>query len=323
MKELLLLTDENRHTGNIGKHVLADIKGAKDGPVLIVVAAIHGNENIGIDAVEKVIEVVEKHADFLAGRFIALKGNLPAIEKHERFIDEDMNRLWTTSMLDKIRRTSYAELKTTERVQVKELLGILDPVFENNPKNNIIFLDLHTFSGERGMFTITHRDVNHIELLSQLRIPMIFGIEHTLRGTCMEFVDHVGQIGFAFESGRHDTDEAKYNAIAGLVLLLVSAGMLSASEITNYIDYFEYLNNEVKSLPHKLDFLYKHVIEEGDDFEMKPGYRNFDSVKKGDWLATDRYGRVLAQEDGYLLMPLYQKKGNDGFFVVTECENVL
>jgi succinylglutamate desuccinylase len=51
---------------------------------------------------------------------------------------------------------------------------------------------------------------------------------------------------------------------------------------------------------------------------MRPGYRNFQRVAKGEIVATDRRGPVRTREAGRILMPLYQVKGNDGFFLVRE-----
>ena len=35
---------------------------------------------------------------------------------------------------------------------------------------------------------------------------------------------------------------------------------------------------------------------------------------------TDKHGKIKAQNDGYLLMPLYQQQGYDGFFIVRNSE---
>ena len=51
---------------------------------------------------------------------------------------------------------------------------------------------------------------------------------------------------------------------------------------------------------------------------MKPGYSNFDPIRKGEVLGTDRNGKVSAIEKGLVLMPLYQKLGEDGFFIGRE-----
>lgn len=310
-------TDQQEHTQQILQHFIGDVRGEYPGPTIVAVAGIHGNEPTGINAIEQVINYLHPIKELLRGRFIGLQGNIAALQKKVRFIEEDMNRLWVTSILDKIRRTPFHELNA-DRAQVKELLCILDPIVQS--RERIIYVDLHTFSGSGGMFAITPKEEHHIELLSQLKIPLIFGIEHTLIGTSMQYVEDAGHIGFAFETGTHGTKTAEKNAIAGLMTLFVISGMIPANKLPDFGEYYAYLMNKVENYPHKADFVYKHIIEEGDEFVMNPGFHNFDPVKKGDWLATDRHGNIEAQVSGYLLMPLYQQQGNDGFFIVRECE---
>lgn len=303
--------DQQDHSQRILKHFIGDVRGILPGPTIIAIAGIHGNEPTGVDAIEDVIDQLQPLKEFLKGRFIGLRGNLRALEKNVRFIDEDMNRLWITSILDKIRRTPFEELHSSERVELKELLTILDPIVYS--EEEVIYVDLHTFSGTGAMFTITPKETRHIELLSQLKIPLVFGIEHTLIGTSMEYVEDAGHVGFAFESGTHGTVMAENNAVAGLMTLLVDAGYIPADKLEKFGMYYAYLMDKVDGYPHKLDFVYKHIIEKGDEFEMNPGFNNFDPIEKGDWLATDIQGKIEAQTDGYILMPLYQKQGYDGF----------
>ena len=47
-------------------------------------------------------------------------------------------------------------------------------------------------------------------------------------------------------------------------------------------------------------------------------YRNFDKIYKGELLAHDAHGEIRALCDGLILMPLYQKQGSDGFFVIKD-----
>jgi succinylglutamate desuccinylase len=49
---------------------------------------------------------------------------------------------------------------------------------------------------------------------------------------------------------------------------------------------------------------------------MLPGFNNFDKIVKGQPLAKDKNGPIYASIDGYILMPLYQKQGEDGFFII-------
>jgi len=48
---------------------------------------------------------------------------------------------------------------------------------------------------------------------------------------------------------------------------------------------------------------------------MNPGFANFDPIRRGRVLAGKASGPVAAPFSGVLLMPLYQKLGEDGFFI--------
>ena len=317
MQELKAALQEIEYSDRI----IGDLQGEHPGPTIIAMAGIHGNEPSGIEATKHIMEKLEDNKGQFNGRFLGLIGNIQALREGKRFIDEDMNRIWYTSILDKIRRTPIDKIMTAERRETKKVLEIVDPILEEASEDQpVIFLDMHTFSAEDGLFVISTRDERNIQLLAQLRVPLIFGIEKALHGTALKYFQNTGNIGFAFETGQHFSETARKNATAGLMCLLVASGAISATEIDDFPRYYDYLNTQTEDLPHKVEFLYKHIIEPGDQFEMRPGFRNFDKVKKGQWLATDVHGKILAQRDGFILMPLYQDQGEDGFFIVEETE---
>ena len=51
---------------------------------------------------------------------------------------------------------------------------------------------------------------------------------------------------------------------------------------------------------------------------MHAGFRNFDPVRAGDEVGADRAGPVRAASAGRLFLPLYQRQGDDGFFIVRQ-----
>ncbi|HLR24809.1 MAG TPA: hypothetical protein VK112_03005, partial [Fodinibius sp.] len=102
------------------------------------------------------------------------------------------------------------------------------------------------------------------------------------------------------------------------MLLLEALCCISEKSVRNMEEYRSYLKSYTQRLPVKTELVYQHIIEEGDRFEMQPGYKNFQPVKEGEWIAADQDGKILAQCDGYILMPLYQDQGDDGFFIIRE-----
>ena len=49
---------------------------------------------------------------------------------------------------------------------------------------------------------------------------------------------------------------------------------------------------------------------------MLKGYSNFGKIKKGTRLAFSNGESVESSEKGLIFMPLYQKQGDDGFFII-------
>jgi succinylglutamate desuccinylase len=76
-----------------------------------------------------------------------------------------------------------------------------------------------------------------------------------------------------------------------------------------------------KNLPEITRLITKHLITPQDEFVMKEGYKNFQLVRRGEILGYDKKGPVKACKSGMILMPLYQKLGDEGFFLVEDISN--
>ncbi|NIT56317.1 MAG: hypothetical protein GWN00_08810 [Aliifodinibius sp.] len=299
--------------------ILGTIEGDPGGPTVIVVTGMHGNEFAGVDAAQNIFDMLDGIRPRINGQLIILRANLPALKHRVRYLDEDMNRLWFPSIIEEVRTTPEAELKSNERRQMKHLLPILDKV-EKQSDGPVVLADVHTFSAEGSMFSITSSDPRQRNLLSKLYVPMVFGIEKSLRGTALGYYQQQGFISFGLEGGQHNNELTEYNITASLLLLLHAVGAIEKQYVEKIKEYEHHLKEHTRHLPVETELVYQHIIEPGDGFAMRPGYSNFEPIKKGEWLANDNEGKIIAQTDGYILMPLYQKQGNDGFFIIKENE---
>lgn len=279
---------------------------------------MHGNEPAGVDALENVFGMLGAAQISLKGRFVGIRANLDALSTGVRYIDEDMNRIWFPGIIEQIRNSGFEELESSERREMKRVIQLIDNYIENAGSRPVIIADLHSFSAEGSMFAITANKQKHVDLLSSLHVPMIFGIENTLRGTALRYYQDQGYLTFALEGGQHENDLTIYNCTAALMVLLKECGSLPDDGFANMEEFDEHLRDHTQYIPAKVELVYQHIIEEGDNFSMREGFRNFQYVKKGEWLANDREGKIRAQCDGYIVMPLYQDQGNDGFFIVRE-----
>ncbi len=303
--------------------IIDSIEGQAEGPTLIAIGGIHGNESAGVKALERITEKVRKNHAHFRGRFLALRGNLAALQQQVRFIDEDMNRIWFPEIINKIRKTPKQKLVSSERREIKDLLAKIDAFIAQHPKNTehpIIIADLHSFSSHGSMFAITRDSPKNTALFSQLKIPLVVGIERAVQGAAFSFYQDLKYTTFVFEGGPHDADITVKNISAVMALTLEKTGCLIDTPLPGFETAAAYLAEQNQKNPHLVRVVYKHPIKPDNQFVMRPGYHNLQPIKKGECLAKDQQGSIKSPENGFILMPLYQKQGNDGFFIVKEME---
>lgn len=285
-----------------------------EGPLLICVGAMHGNETAGIRALELALKMLEvepvTNPEFtFHGRFVALVGNVGAMRVGKRFQDRDLNRIWN-DLPDLI-----SDLESDERQELEQAVD--REIAKTDQK--VVLLDLHTTTADGGIFTFPDGSDSGIELGSELGAPVILSMMDLLPGTCMDYFSRKYPnrlTGLAFEGGQHRDPIAVNRMIAALVSCLRAMGCVSARHIAHEHDRI--LDQYSSGLPKVSRVTYRHGIVEADRFKMKDGFSNFDQVKKGEVLATDQRGVILAPSSGFLLMPHYQLQGNDGFFIIEE-----
>jgi len=262
--------------------------GTQKGPLLICFGSIHGNEPAGTLALERVFQMLEEEpiknpAFQFAGRLIGLRGNLRAIKQGKRYLEKDLNRQWIPANIARIQQTKREDL-SAEDLEIKEILALIHTEIANYQPEKLIVLDLHTTTATGGIFIIVTDDAASVQIGTELHAPVIKGLLTGIEGTILHYFNStnfsIPTTAVCFESGQHQEPGAVGRAIAGTINC--------------------------------------HRIQPTDEFRMKPGYQNFQPVKKGEVVATDKNGSISVEEDCLMLMPLYQQQGNDGFFLVRE-----
>ncbi|MEM7108906.1 MAG: succinylglutamate desuccinylase/aspartoacylase family protein [Bacteroidota bacterium] len=296
--------------------LIASVEGSLDGPLMILVGGIHGNEISGVRAAEDVLNTLVLNSIPLRGRIVGIRGNLQALKIDKRFIDHDLNRSWGEKAVQKAFENPH---ETAENREVLEILNFFSsmPARGHDPK---ILVDLHSTSSEKGDFIIIPEDESKNPIVKALSLPIIIDLNKHLEGTLLQYMHERGYISFAFEGGAVGSDEAHPLHVSGIWELLHATGMISLETRNVYSRYDQYITEHHLHLPKRVSVLYHHKVRPEHGFMMKPGYHNFMSVKKGDILARDVHGEIKAVHDGMIFMPLYQNEGDDGFFIVTEVE---
>ncbi len=297
--------------------ILGNYTQEKDGPLFIGLAGIHGNEHAGIHAFNRVYESLKTNDFDFRGKFIGIVGNLQAVEQKARFIDTDLNRLWEDETIEKLENSHKYQLQIHEEREQKALLTLFKRLRSRNPNRPLILLDMHTTSAKGGIpFSIANDNDFSKELALYLGAPAIIGVENIISGTTLNYFTKLKMSAFGFEAGQHDNPESIDRMEAALWLTLDKIGCIDKRDIPFHAKHKNLLKTLRNNIPPMVEFVYRHSIGPDDHFEMKLGYKNFQMVTKGEVLAKDKNGPVKCPEDGMILMPLYQKQGEDGFFVV-------
>lgn len=314
------------------RRILGVRRGDEPGPMLLCVAGLHGNEPSGLLALGRVLDVLEAHDTALGGDLIALSGNLEALSRDHRFIDEDLNRVWrkdrVAAILASLRAgetdagTSPAAhgdalpmVGSAELGEQRALLGaIRDAVRE--ARGPVYVLDLHTTSSESAPFSTLGDTLQNRAFALHLPIPVVLGLEEQIDGPMLQYFDRLGWCGIGVEGGAHRDPGSIAAHEATVWVLLAALGIVDATDVPDLEGHRRLLARAAAGLPRVVDVRHRHAIEPGDEFRMDPGFRNFQRIRRGQRLARDRRGVVRAPERGLIFMPLYQTQGDDGFFIV-------
>jgi succinylglutamate desuccinylase len=303
-------------TGTIteGEHLIGEFTGAERGATLIVVGSVHGNEPGGAAALRKISRELEKRREKLRGRVYLLAGNTRALARKARFIDSDLNRHWTNENI--ARNTSDSPARAAEDLEQRELLKIFAGILET-ARDEVFALDLHSTSAEGWPFATVGDTMRNRHFAQKFPVTILLGIEEQLDGTMLEYLNNAGAVTFGFEGGQHDSPATAENHEALVWLALVNAGILAREDFPEFETYRQILS-KASGAARILEVRHREAIAPGDEFEMNPGFENFDRVRRGQILAGNRNGAIRAPESGLILMPLYQKQGEDGFFIGRE-----
>jgi len=300
--------------------------GTEKGPLLICFGSIHGNEPAGTQALERVFQMLAeepiKNPSFqFAGRMIGLRGNLRAIQQGKRYLEKDLNRQWIPTNIMRIKKAQLEDL-TAEDLEIREILEVIHAEIANYQPEKLIILDLHTTTASGGIFVIVTEDAESLRIGKELHAPVIKGkgLLAGVEGTTLHYFNptnfSIPTVAVCFESGQHQEPIAVSRAIAAVINCLRTIGCVHPSHIENKHD--QLLQTYSAGLPKVMELILTHRIQPSDNFAMKLGYQNFQPVKKGEVVAVDKNGPIQVEEDCMMLMPLYQKQGNDGFFLIKE-----
>jgi succinylglutamate desuccinylase len=288
--------------------------GELPGPTLIAIAGVHGNERAGVPAARRVLDTLARRAGTVHGEIVAFAGNLAAMRDGLRYRLRDLNRAWTEARVDDLERRAKAGAELdAEDVEQLELLGAIREVIAR-ARGPIFILDLHTTSAPGLPFMLFGDTLKQRAFASGIPLPIVLGLQEQVDGTLCSYWTARGCVACGIEGGQNDDPASVDNLEAVLLLGAESSGLFGAARLTETGTAHALLERRRGSLPHVMEVVSRHPITPEDRFVMEPGFLNLARVRASQLLARDRRGPIHAKKDGFILLPLYQGLGAEGFF---------
>jgi len=297
----------------VNDRIIGEIKGSQEGPLIIYVGGIHGNELQGLLALEHVFNSFDIDTTTLSGKAIAVRGNLAAIKSGKRYVSKDLNRIW--NIADSLDETEVKEVE-----EYKALKSLIETELQIGNYSQAYLIDLHTTSAPTIPFAVTTNNSSNKDFVNLLGIPYITGLDGFLDGTMLEWMCTKGHCGLAFEAGQHHSDISMIKHEAFIRLSMYYAGFITELSADRLTTLKHQLEDELKTKHNHFVLVDRYKIAKGENFKMEPGFSNFEHVYKGEILAQNQNGNILAKTDANIFMPLYQKQGDDGFFIIKPYE---
>jgi len=277
----------HKHQAEISGHMKYTSAIDKDGPEVLIISSIHGNEPAGTKA------MIHFHRNLMANNSILkrgtihfLLGNPAAYSQNKRYIEYDLNRSFVEG-----------DNKTLEAARAKEIDSLLD----RGGVKFAMVMDLHSLS--KGTFQILVYNKNGLsgQLMAQEISPIMTHLAYTedhIKGLLIDHCGKYGHPGIAIECGNHNDPNCEKVAFYHIYKLLLHYEMIGHRKQWDAKQMF--INK------HKQIIQYETIqaIIPDENFEF---LRN-DNItgthfEKGEVFAKSGDKEFAAPEDCYIVMP--------------------
>lgn len=289
------------------QRIIGKYSGKEEGPLLLVTAGVHGNEPSGVKALQQIFSDLEDQKPHFRGTFLGVAGNKKALEKNQRFIDEDLNRTWTEENLSKKHPTSQ------EQLEMREIIEVLKDYSDDDFKERY-FIDCHTTSSDSLPYISVQEVGDNDAFAHKFPLHIVRGFSDIVNGSIDKYFSKQKLTGFTFEGGQHEAENTLANQKGMILQALSEVNKLDLNAFLGNSELIDQFSEEQKT--YKI--LYRHGLGDKDEFEMEPGFKNFEKISKGQLLAIQNGKEIRSEWDATIFMPLYQSQGNDGFFIIEQ-----
>lgn len=258
--------------------------GSEPGKNLLVLAAVHGNEQAGTRAMERLLkEIDEKKIVLTKGKLTLVPVcNEKAYEKDVRQIDENLNRVIKI----------HENPQTYEQKVANEICQLI--------QENDIMLDLHSThcEGDVPFIICDYPDAINEKFMNVLPVgyilygwPDVYAHQKNIEDCCTEHYAHMcGCSGITLECGYHKSEDAVEVAYQAIINTMSVLSMIEAHQLNNRLI--------------KKKILIKDYVIKRKEGHLFKEYKHLDRVQKGETIAQYMDGETLyADKEGYILLP--------------------
>ena len=261
------------------------VNGERPGPCLVILGGVHGNERTGIELIKRLYRVLDSQEKKLVrGQLFFVLGNPRAMEKNVRFIERDLNRLFSPTRLLQAPDGSYEDLRCRE---IAQILRSAD-----------ISIDIHSTNKPSLPFLACAVSPRHEDIYRWFDTDRVLTDPHYILGgavvTTDEFVDQRGSVGICYETGWNEDTSRLDSLTENIWNILRDQHMLedgiALSQPSTSRQIFE-LTQAIK------------LSERGFRFADGMGESSFQAYRSGDilgWMGDDP---LYAKEEGVILFP--------------------
>ena len=268
-------------------------RGAKDGPVSMVLAGVHGNERCGVKAFEKIVPELEiEHGTVYFGY-----GNPRAIEQNIRQTDTNLNRLFLDAS-----KLNDKDKETYEYERAQFLKTYFDKVD--------VLLDIHATTIE-GSPSFAICDKNAEQFATHLPTGLVVsGFNDIEPGGTEDYMNKKGGVGLCVECGYNKDPDSTKVAEESIYAFLSARGHITKSvkpvKKQTYIHMFKLYHTRT------------------DNFTLAKTFQNFEEIQKGQHIGTDGDEEVHAPETCRIVFAHHcSEEGSEGFLLGRETETLV
>ena len=288
-------------SGNTGCEGVWQFDSGLDGPTVMITSLIHGNEICGAQAIKELIVLLQANPQgLLRGRLLLAFCNLAAFDQFDpnnlhasRFVDEDMNRVWSASRLDIKKSQSYETLRAN---QLLPWIAQAD-----------ILLDLHSMHdvGDPLLLTgLLQKDIAFARSLEAVGLPVghiVADAGHSDGVRLRDFQAHTTAL--LVECGFHLDSSSVAVARQSIRQVLVATKLWAVSPQT--VQWAAYSDDGKRKLRFKQVRVTNAIVAASMQMQFAYEWRNMQTIEKaGTLIAVDGTIQHRTAYDGCtLIMP--------------------